>query len=767
MAKLIKTKVEREGTTNEQMSIVEADDPPVWTSDAKLGVIGKPAVRIDGAERVTGRAVYTADVRLPGMLYARLLRSPHAHAKVKEIDVSRAMAFPGVRAIITGMDAPDIPFLNVKTLEPLLRYAGDEVAAVAADSEETAEEAIHLITVKYEVLPFVLTSADAVKTEAIRIYPQGNLVDGKPRTYNRGNIKKGFTGADVVLEHTFRTQSALHNCMEPHGAVASWNGDELTVWESTQSIYHVQDDLMQAFHLPLNKIRVICNYMGGGFGSKQYTGKWSIIAALLAKKSGRPVKLMFDRHEENIAAGNRAPTTQTLKIGAKRDGILTAIELHVLSAVGAYGERSLEIDGPAKTLYNCPNVYSEVRSVHTNTGPARSFRGPGYVEGMFPLESLMDILAAELKIDPIEIRMKNYAKIDVSGGQPFSAKHLDECYKKGADLIGWQEGRREHDTKSTVKHGFGMASQIWGGGGGPTAYAWVRLNEDGSVLVITGSQDIGTGTKTALAQIAAEELGMNVSDVRVQMGDTGIGPYDPVSWGSMTVSSVGPAVRQAAIDVRNQIRDVSAGFLNVPAETVEVKGGKIYVGGNIRPRLKISDLADELGDFTLLGKGARGPNDDNVEVKTFGAQFAHVEVDTVTGEINVLKLVTVHDCGRIVNPLSSACQVEGAVMQGIGYALTEGRVIDDATGIVLNANLEEYLLPTASDFGEIRHAFIDKPDEKANTLGVKGLGEPALIPTAPAIANAVAHATGIRFLSLPISREKVIEGLQKKNRFVE
>jgi CO/xanthine dehydrogenase Mo-binding subunit len=761
MAKLIKTKVEWEGTINEELSVIEGPSPPAFPSNSKLKTIGRGQPRIDGPERVTGRAVYTYDVHLPGMLYARVLRSPYPHARITHLDTSRASALPGVRAVVSYLNAPPVDWYNgTRILEPILRYAGDEVAAAAADDEYIAQDALKLIDVEYEPLPFSATAEESLKPGAPKIHPGGNLMQGKPRSFRHGDIKKGFAEADVILEETFQTQAALHNCLESHGAVASWNGDELTVWESTQSIYRVQDDLVEAFNLPRNKVRVICQYMGSGFGSKQFSGKWSILAALLARQAGRPVQLMYDRHEENIAAGNRIPTIQHLKIGAKKDGTLTAMELTVTAATGAYGGNSPMVEGPVQVMYDCPNISTVVSSVFTNTGPARSFRGPGYVEGSFPLESLMDDLADRLKIDPVQLRLKNYASKDQRTNRPFSAKHLDECYRQGAELIGWKSRAGSRD--GSKRRCLGMASQTWGGGGGPPAYAWVRINSDGSVEVVTGSQDIGTGTRTVMAQIAAQEFGIKPEEVKVYLGDTSVGPYDPVSWGSMTVSSVGPAVRQAAIDALHQLREICAGFLNLPVEQIEIHDGGVYLKGESQALKSINEVAGEIGELTILGKGAREPNNEEFELRTFGAQFADVEVDTLTGEVKVQRLVTVHDFGRVINPLGAGGIAEGAVIQGIGYALTEGRVVDQKSGIVLNANMEGYELPTALDFNEIGYAFIDQPDNRANNLGAKGLGEPALIPTAPAIANAIKMATGLRFTELPITRDKILEAIRRQ-----
>lgn len=762
MARLVKTRTEWEGVVHEKLSVVEDRETRTIGRDVPLRVMGRGVPRVDGRDRVTGRAVYTFDIQLPGMLYARTLRSPHPHARIRHIDVSRAAACSGVRAIISCLNAPPVSWSNgVPLLDRTVRYAGDEVAVVAADNEDIAEESLGLIDVDYEVFPFVTSPEDALRPGALPIHSGGNLA-GHPRSYERGDIERGFDEAEIVMEETFRTQPALHNCLESHGVVAAWDGDSLTVWESTQSIYRVQEQLASIFELPENKVRVICQYMGSGFGSKQYTGKWSILAALAAREARRPVRLMLTRQEESLCTGNRIPTVQRLKMGAKPDGTFTAIQLVAMAAIGAYGSSAPYVEGPVQEMYRCPNVRTEMRSVFTNTGPARSFRGPGYVEGAFALESMVDELAFRLDIDPLEIRLRNYAGADAKSRRPFSAKHLDRCYRKGAEMIGWEKDRCPVKVNGDKRRAVGMASQIWGGGGGPPAYAWVRINADGTAEVITGSQDIGTGTRTVFAQIAAEVLGLEPRQVAVRLGDTAAGPYDPVSWGSMTVSSVGPAVQQAALDAREQLNGVVASFLEMPVDKIEVRNGQVYVKGEPEPRMELTDITSQVGHFTILGRGSRGNNNPDVDVRTFGAQFAEVEVDLRTGEVKVIRAVGVHDFGRVINPMGAANQIEGAIVQGIGYGLTEQRIVDAQTGIVLNPNLDDYMAPTALDLQEIAHDFIDEPDDLANSLGAKGIGEPGLIPTAPAIANAIAAATGLRIRSLPVTRAKIIEGLGKQ-----
>ncbi|OGF52670.1 MAG: hypothetical protein A2Z21_10185 [Candidatus Fraserbacteria bacterium RBG_16_55_9] len=728
-------------------------------------MVGQSQTRIDGVERVTGAAKFTHDIQLPGMLYGKILRSPHPHARIKSIDTKRAERLPGVRAVLHYQNAPKIPWRMGLTLlfDQTLRYAGDEVACVIADDEEICEDALDLIEVNYEVLPFVLDPVKALEPGAPKVHDSGNLFQGAPEIYERGEIEKGFAEADVIVEGTFRTQVALHNCMETHGSVATWEGESLTIWDSTQHIFGVRDTVAQALKLPKHKVRVRKQYMGGGFGSKNSAGKYAVMAALAAKMTGRPVRVVLDRHEENLAAGNRPSSIQTLKVGAKRDGALTAIYHKSIVNLGAYTAWGGGTTGPTRRLYVCPHIKTEDVCVFTNLGPFSAFRAPGYVEGTFALESMIDELAQKLNLDSLELRLRNYAEIDPATGWPYTTKGLRQAYHRGATLIDWQKrtALKEKDSTDTKKIGFGMASQIWGGSGGPPAYALVKINPDGTAVVITGTQDIGTGTKTALAQVAAETLHFPISLVKVELGDTQLGVYSPLSAGSMTLASVGPAVRVAAEDARKQLMDVASQTLEMPLDELEIDRGE-FLNTRTRERIAIKTIFEKLQNFMIIGRGARGPNPEKKSVNTFGAQFAQVEVDTETGRVSVQKIVAVHESGRVINPLAISSQLEGGIIQGLGFALTEQRIVDERFGLVLNGNLEMYKVPTAQDVPEIITEMIDMPDPEVNNLGVKGVGEPPIIPTAGAIANAVADALGRRICELPLTPDRILKALESQ-----
>jgi len=761
MAKVVKTKREFEGHWFEEYVVVEGEGLPAWEAGAELKSVGREEPRIDGPERATGRAVFTSDIQLPGMLYGKILRSPHPHARIRRIETKRAEDLPGVHAILTHQNIPKIQFYGGQTFifDETVRYVGDEVACVIAEDEEICEDALDLIDVEYAVLPFVLDPEEANKPKARRVQPEGNLFRGEPDLYARGNVEKGFSAADVIVEDTFKTQTALHNSMETHGSVALWEDGHLTIWDSTQHIFGVRSGVAELLNLPLDRVRVIKKYMGGGFGSKNRVGKYTILAVLGSRMTGHPVKIMLDRHEENVAAGNRPSSVQYLKMGARKDGALTAIYLKVISGAGAYTVWPAAVGGPVRLLYACPNVKTEQYTAFTNTSPMSAFRAPGYTEGTFALESLMDELARNLRVDPLELRMKNYTDHDQVTGRPYSAKGLREAYGRGAELIRWRQ-EQEHRKGPKIR-GMGMASQIWGGSGGPPAYAVIKINPDGTATVLSGTQDIGTGTKTALAQIASEELGFLIENISVEIGDTQTGPYAPISAGSMTLPSVGPAVRTAAYDARQQLLDVASQVLEIPRDTLLVQNSKLS-----SPRLKnpvpVKTALSKLGNFTIIGRGSRSPNPEGVAVNTFGAQFAEVEVDTETGEVRVEKIVAVHDSGRVVNPLTLSSQIEGGVIQGLGFGLIEQRVVDRPTGVVMNDDLENYKIPTVLDVPEIVVEMVDRPDLLANNVGSRGVGEPPIIPTSPAIANAVRDALGIRIRELPITRERILEALCRK-----
>ena len=735
-----------------------------WPADAPLAVIGKPFARLEGREKVSGRARYTYDIRLPRQLYARALRSPHPHARIVRIDATKAEALPGVHAVLTADNAPEIAWYGDSTLfSRVVHFIGDEVAVVAAESEEVADDALRLIDVTYEPLPHVtdLEAALAPGTPKAREESEreGNIADD-PKVYDRGEAGAAFAAADIVIDRVFHTAAAAHNSLEPHGVTAFWDGDELTLYDSTQSVFTVRQEVAEALGLPEHRVRVIKEHMGGGFGAKQISWKQDVIAALLSKRSGRPVQFMLDRRAENLAVGHRPSTRQRVKLAARKDGTLLGIWAEIAQARGAYltGGEASNVSGMYQTLYRCENVHTEETSYHVNIGPAVAFRAPGHVESAFALEQAMDELARALDMDPIALRRKNYSEVEQLEGKPYTLPEgLRLCYD--AVQPEWESYRRP-EPSGTKRYGIGFAAHDWmAGSGHPPGYAWIELQEDGTANVITGTQDIGTGTRTGLAQVAAEALGLTLDRIAFRLGDTGTGPYAPVSSGSATQATIGPAIRDAADEVVRQLLDAASTIMEIPASRLSVRENAILVDHDPGRATPIADVTSQLGPATIQGRGARTDNPAQKAVRTFGAQVAEVEVDTATGDIRVLRIVTAHDVGRIINPRIIDSQIIGGVTQGFGFAMTEGQVVDHTLGRVMNANLEEYKVPTVADVPEILHIHIDVPDTEANSTGAKGVGEPPLVPTAPAIANAIHDAVGIRLDANPFTHRRMLDTL--------
>jgi xanthine dehydrogenase YagR molybdenum-binding subunit len=738
VARLIRTEKEVEGRFEEVWIVVEEDPLEQWPA-GPLAVVGRDAPRTDGYERVRGEARYTADIKLPGMLQAAVLRSPHAHAKAKRLDLAPALALPGVRAAIGPGDAPG--------LAEEAGFSGAAVAAVAADTFRQALAAVEAIDVEWDELEAVLDPDDAVRRE---------LLTDEPRRSERGDVDRALAGADVVVESTYRTQTVLHNSLETHQATCEWQGDTLQVYISTQYIWGIRHAVADALGLPEDKVRVVCEYMGGGFGSKNSPDEYTYVAAELAKRTGRPVRCALTRREEHTSAGNRNATIQRLRAGATGDGTIVALEGEFTNSVGWSGWNA-STEGPMRMLYDCENVRTVTYGAKVNTPPMKAFRAPGFVEGTFGLECLIDELAARLDIDPLELRRRNYASSNA--GTPFSSKNLEECYRMAEPH--W-ERRHEVRARSDAvwKRGVGMASQIWYGGGGPPSYAWVRLGSDGRATVITAMQDIGTGTRTAMAQIAAEELGIPLEHVEVVLGDSARGPYASISAGSSTLPSMGPAVRAAAADTKRQVIEIAAQRYDLEERVLDIRDGKVVsADGNLS--VPLEEVVGLLDEAQILGKGARGPNPTGMSVLTFGVHVVEVAVDVETGEIAVERVAAIHDVGRIVNPLGASSQVEGGVIQGIGHTLSEERLLDPETGRVLTTSLDAYRMPTAADVPEIICEFVDRPDEHLTNLGSKGLGEPPIVPIAAAIANAIRDATGADVHELPISREEMLRALRE------
>jgi xanthine dehydrogenase YagR molybdenum-binding subunit len=725
--------------------------PGDWQSTQ---VVGDRRARVDGYERVSGAAVYPSDVILPNMLYGAILRCPHAHAEVLSIDISKAEKMPGVRAVITGSTPGcDLQWsygrgTSTKLFDRHCRHEGEAVAAVAADSPHQARDALRAIRVDYRELPFTVDEFNALADDAAKVWPDGNRVS-EPQTSERGDVAAGFETADVVLEEEFRCFCEVHNPIELHGCVARWDGDRLSVWESTQGVYAVERTLAQTLDLPLSKVRVIGHYVGGGFGAKLQAGKYTIIAALLARHTARPVKLFLSREECQLAVGNRPASKMRIKAGVTRDGTLTALEFEGTGASGAYpaGGASL-LDWLVRDLYSCDNVRTVTHDVYVNAGPARPFRAPGHPQGAWALEQMVDALARAIEMDPVELRLRNIPTVSQArGGTPYTTTGLEACLREGADAFGWAQARQRSGSDGHLKRGVGMAACLWiAGGGGPPSTVIVKLFSDGSANLNMGASDIGTGTKTVMAMVVAEVLGVPLEQIVVENADTGTTQYATPSGGSKTVPTESPAVRHAAESVADQLRQMAAEQLGIEASDIELADGTLRSRSDGSKSVAVTDLEGLNRRGVVTGIGYRGPNPENKVVNPFAAQFCEVEVNTRTGEIRLLRFLGAHESGRVLNRLTFDNQVFGGIAMGIGFAMTERRILDRGqTGKMCNISLHDYKMPTIMDVPpEMVSVAVDRPDPEANATGAKGLGEPVTIPTAAAIANAVYDAVGVR-----------------------
>jgi xanthine dehydrogenase YagR molybdenum-binding subunit len=609
MPTIKKTKVEFEGRIEEREVIVEEEHVETWERGRTMRLVGKPTPRVDGVARVTGKAHYTYDVQLPGMLIGRFLRSPHPHARIKAIDSSKAEALDGVACVWHRFQPPPVTHLNGREIfGEEVAYEGAEVAFVAARDARIAADALALIDVAYEPLAFAHNYPTATEDEAPAVVAgEDNAITPEGDVYERGDVESGVGQSDVIVELSFTTPVAAHCCLETHGSVAAWEGDRLTVWHSTQSVFGTRSSVADALDIPQDKVRAICDYMGGGFGSKWGAEAFTLMAALAARETGRPVKAMLSREEEHLVAGYRPSSQQKVRIGAKKDGTLTFIEQEAEVTTGAYGGGGPVIGGPAKDLYVCPNVRTVVWAARANTDGARAFRAPGYVEGTFALESAIDALADKLDMDPLALRLKNYAEESPSRDEPYTYKGLRRAYEIASERFGWEDrGAKDDKEDGPWRRGWGMASQIWGGGGGPPANAIVKLLPDGTAEVMVGVQDIGTGTRTVLTQVAAEELGLPLNAIHCVVGDSLPAPFGPGSGGSVTLASSTPAVRSACREALRQLIDLAAIMLDLEdagADAFYVEEGDIIYRDDPDKRLPFTQVAAKMGNYRHSEKG--------------------------------------------------------------------------------------------------------------------------------------------------------------------
>lgn len=707
-----------------------------------MSVVGHPTTRIDAYERVTGEAKYTRDMRLPGMLYARVLRSPHPHARMVSIDTTAAAALPGVQAIITHENAQVVwgagsvsggaqynDAIKAATkhrryiFNNPVRFVGEPVAAVAAVDRHVAEEALRLITVQYEELPFVLEPEAALEPEAPSIWPEGNLCpdfrnNHEPSVSRSGAIDEGLRAADLVFEDRYTTAFVHNGQMEPRCALAHWDGDKLTLYTPTQGISNCRHDTARDLGLADHQVRVICQYMGGGFGNKNQNQDADLIAAALSREAAAPVMLELSRKEDWLGVHGRWPTVQEYRVGVKRDGTVTAIQLRAYSGMGPYRKNSGGISGIE--TYACENRERVLYPVYTNRTVSGNFRAPTDPHGWFGIQSMMDDVAYKIGVDPLEFTLHNMQR--PTEDRPFTNYTLEECVRTGAELFGWQDRRKAvpGSDAGPLMRGAGMSFLIFRSLVGASS-AIVRVDAGENYTLYVGVTDIGPGAKTTMGMIAAETLGVPLSQVEVVWGDTDRCPYSVGESGSRTTNMTGYAVVEAARDLKRQI----------------------------------AEQGMPQGDDVLIASATPNPNTEGKQRSCFGAHFVEVEVDAPLGHVRVTKYVAVHESGRIINPQTAKDQIRGAAIQGIGQALHEDLLYDPRNGQPLTAGYYGARHLTHMDAPQIEVSFIEA-DDGYGPYGAKTVGEAGIILAPAAVANAIANAIGHRMKDLPITRERIL-----------
>ena len=710
-----------------------------------MNTVGHNVPRVDAYERVTGRATYTRDIRLPGMLYARVLRSPHPHARIRRIDTLAAEALPGVRAVITHAThqvvygsgsiaggrqyndaAKDITAHRRYMFNEHVRFVGEPVAAVAAVNRHVAEEALQLIEIDYEELPFVLDPEEALKPGAPPIWPEGNLAfdsENQQRSIDRrtGDLEAGFAEADQIFEDRYTTAFVQDAQMEPRCALAHWEDDKVIIHTPTQGVSNCRHDSARDLGLAEHQVQVICQYMGGGFGDKNGNYYFDLMAATLAKEVGVPVMLELSRKDDWLGTHGRWHTVQDFKVGVKQDGTLTAIQLHALSGMGPYLRRSGGIAGIE--VYGCQNTERAIYPVHTNRMVSGNFRAPAYPQGYFAIQSMMDDISYKLGIDPVEFALKNMRR--PTEEEPFVDYTLDQCIEQGAELFDWTSRRRSTpgSDPGPLKRGAGMAFMMFNARLGPSS-AILRVNSEERYTVFVGVTDIGPGAKTTMSLLAAEELGVPLSHVDIVWGDSDRCPYSIGESGSRTTAMTGYAVIEAARDLKRQIAE------------------------NGMPE----------GEDVLIASATPNPNTNGKVRMGFGAHFVEVEADVQLGHVRVTKYVAVHESGRILNPLPARDQIRGAVQQGIGQALHEDLLYDSRNGHPLTSGYYGARHLTHLDAPEIEVTFIET-DDGYGPYGAKSVGESGIIIAPAAVANAIFNAVGQRMKDLPITRSRILGAL--------
>ena len=745
---------------------VALNEPPPLAPNAELTYIGKPTLRYDGPAKAMGHGKYTADVQLPGMLYARMVDASIPHGRILSIDTSAAEKLPGVKAVhviehVYGVAELRDPARETPSRYPVIRYAGQPIAGVAAISPQIANDAAALIKIQYDTMPFVVDRTAARADGAPVVFPgpadaaasagggggpkdvpQVGNVHG-PQRKKVGDLEKGFADAEVIVEGEYFTQVQTHSALETHGFVVDWKPDEVTVYASTQGTSSVRDEFADVFKLPKNKVRVITDYMGGGFGAKFGAGNEGVVAANLSRKANLPVKLMLDRRQEHIVC-NRPDSHQKLKIGAKKDGTLTAIQLTSYGTAGV--GTGAGTAGPATNMYKCPNLLTEEYDVFVNAGPGAAFRAPGHPQGCFAFEQAIDELAIKLGVDPLTYR----DTIDENAARRVERQVIIE-------RTNWKHRRPAASDTGPTKRGMGIAQSVWYRFVNMDSSCEVRVSRDGSVELMSAVQDLGTGTKTMLAIVVAEEFGIPPASVVIRIGDTRF-PIGPDSGGSVTTGSISPAARNAAFQAKQQLFTAVAPKLGTTADNLVMQSGRVHFKDDHSKSFTLKQVTSKLPS-EISARATRVAEYSKEKITYGGVDYVELAVDTETGRVHIEKVFGAHDCGRPINPTGVISQINGGILQGISYALFEERIMDRKGGYMLNANLENYKILGAREVPEIEIVLVENYIAQSST-DAAGIGESAgIITLAAAIGNAFYNATGVRMRRIPMTPANVLTAL--------
>ena len=739
----------------------------------ELSVVGTRVPRKAARRIVTGKLDYYSDMSLPNQLYMSILRSPHAHARITSIDTSKAEALTGVKGVLTHNDVPQIPVSYpdfIFILQDKVFYAGCEVAAVVAVTEEIAEEATRLIEVEYEVLPVLTDPEEAMKPGSPEVHDgTPNLIFGQPILVSWGDAEAGLAAADHVIEDVYFTQATFNAAMENHGTLAWWDPDGLlTIWTGTQGAHELRDVWAAGLGIPVNQLRLIQRPMGGGFGGKYYHMRHHGMAALLSKKTGRPVKFTMSKEDELCRCNTRHAFKFHVKSGVMNDGSLTALSVTNWQNAGCYFADTLGVGFVAQGAVNLlpyPSLYWEGNPVYTNCPTAGAFRGYGNLQGHYALEIQNDRMSEAIGMDPIEFHKRNHIRGgDFYGmGQILSSEGLDECIDKGAQEIGWQDKWRGYGKPyledGSKRRAVGMGTGIHVAAYGRDAVI-VKIQVDGSGQVLTGAGEAGQGPDTVHSMICAEALRISYDNVSILSSDTAATPWCSTTVASRSTATNGNAVRLAGEDAIRQLLEAAAAILEVNPEDLDAEDGEVFLKADPATILSYQEVVETLSPPVIVGYGRWEPPAE-FAIEAFAAQFADVEVDVDTGQVQILKMGLACDVGRAVNKNTCENQIEGGVAsQGIGMALTEDFIIDPLTGKVLNGNFLDYAIPTALDTGDIQTILVE-PIEPLGPYGAKGTGEMSLVPTGGAIANAIYNAIGVRLTEFPFTPDKILAALGK------